>query len=209
MSDFVTARFDDGLKTYLDRIDPKNVPKLTSRTMRRTIDTVKTEASSTIRDDYNIKKADLDPNMKVKYANPGDLKAVITVSGKPITLLYFGAKQLTAQNQVISRTGGKQLKRASRTLQQGVTFEILKGQKKTLKNAFISFDPRLNRLVIWRRVGSHRYPVKSINMVTIASLFANKKTLAAMLKKVKDEGQKIAAQEFNFMMNGRKSPVGD
>ncbi len=201
-SDFFTARFDDGIKNYLDKIDPKNVPKLTARILRKTIDTVKTEASSTVRDDYNIKKGDLDPNMKVQYARPEDLKAVINVSGKPISLLYFGAKQLTAQNRVITMKGGKQLKRASRSLQQGVTYEILKGQKKNLQHAFIAFDPRLNRLVVWRRVGTKRYPVKSVNMVTIASLFANKKTLAAMQRKVREAGPKIAAQEFNFMMNG-------
>lgn len=203
-SDFVTAKFDDGVKKILEQLDPKNATKVLTRTMRRAIDTARTEASSTIRENVKVKKSDLDPQMRVKYAKPDDLKAVINVSGKPISLLYFGAKQLTAQNRVITRTGGRQLKRASRNLGQGVTYEILKGQKKNLPHAFIAFDPRLNRLVVWRRVGTKRYPVKSVNMVTIASLFANRKTLAAMQRKIREEGPKIAAQEFNFVVNGRR-----
>lgn len=206
---FVSLKFD-GLKEALEVINARQAQKATASAMKRMIAMVKTEASSVIRGEYAIKKSDLDPFMKVRMPQWNNLTSNITVSGKPISLMYFAAKQLTAQNRVISRTQGKQLKRASRTLQQGVTFQILKGQSKNLPHAFIQYDSRLKRLMVFYRKGTGRNTIRSVNVVTIASLFANNKTMGAVHAKINDNWQRIFKHELlngPYGMNAKgKSP---
>ncbi len=117
MAQFVTIRLE-GLSEYMATLDPKHAKAAIRPALKRMTDMVKTEASTTIRRDYAIKKVDLDPFMKLQLRQ---LQSEISVTGKPISLLYFGAKQLTSQNRVVSAKGGKQLKRKSRNLGQGTT----------------------------------------------------------------------------------------
>jgi hypothetical protein len=197
-SDFVSLKVD-GLKEYLDALSPKNGKRAMRSAIKRITDMSRTEASTTIRGEYDIQKRDLDPFMKVRLEQ---YKSEITVTGRPISLLYFNARQLTAQNRVITRTSGRQLKRASRTLQQGTTYQILKGHRKNLPNAFIAYDPRTKRMVVWQRKGKERDSVRSINMVTIASLFSNKKTMAAIQTKITDNWPRVVRHELTRVMKG-------
>lgn len=191
---FVSLKVE-GLKEVLEMLEPKRAQQATASAMKRMTDMIKTEASTVIRNDYAIKKSDLDPFMKIRMPQWNNLTSNITVTGKPISLMYFGAKQLTAQNRVISRTQGKQLKRASR-LQQGVTFQVLKGQAKNLPHAFIQYDSRLQRLMVFYRKGVGRNSIRSANVVTIASLFANRKTMDAIHTKINDNWQRIFKHEL-------------
>jgi hypothetical protein len=190
--DFVTLKVE-GLQEYLDALKPQNAQKASKSALKRMTDMVRTEASATIRQDYAIKKTDLDPFMKYTLK---EWRSEISVSGQPISLLYFNAKQLTAQNRIITRKGGRQLQRASRTLGQGVTFQILKGVAKTLPHAFVAYDPRLKRLVVWYRKDKSRGSVRSVNMVTIASLFSSRKTMDAVQKKITDNWPSVFNHEL-------------
>lgn len=183
-------------------LDSKQAQKATASALKRMTQMVRTEASTVIRKDYAIKKADLDPFMKVRLPQWNNLSSTITVTGKPISLMYFNAKQLTAQNRVITRNSGKQMKRASRTLAQGVTYQILKGQTKNLPSAFIQYDSRLRRLVVYYRKSAARNSIRSVNVVTIASLFANRKTMTAVHNKINDNWHKIFKHELLDGPNG-------
>jgi len=191
---FVSLKIE-GLKEVLEVLDPKQAQQATASAMKRMTDMVKTEASSVIRDEYAIKKSDLDPFMKIRMPQWNNLTSNITVTGKPISLMYFGAKQLTAQNRVISRTQGKQLKRKGR-MQQGVTYQVLKGQMKNLPNAFIQYDSRLKKLMVFYRKSKARDSIRSVNVITIASLFANHKTMDAIQAKINDNWQRIFKHEL-------------
>lgn len=192
---FVSLKVE-GLKEALEVLNAKQAQRATASAMKRMIAMVKTEASTVIRNEYAIKKGDLDPFMKVRLPQWNNLTSNITVTGKPISLMYFAAKQLTAQNRVISRNQGKQLKRASRTLQQGVTFQILKGQAKNLPHAFIQYDSRLKRLMVFYRKGKGRNTIRSVNVITIASLFGNKKTTDAIQTNINTNWQRIFKHEL-------------
>lgn len=195
-SDFVSLKVE-GLKEYLQGLSPKEAERASKSALKRVTDMAKTEASSTIREEYAIKKADLDPFMRVTLRS---WESVITVTGKPISLLYFNAKQLTAQNRIITRTGGRQLQRASRTLQGGTAYQILKGQTKSLPHAFIAYDPRLKRMVVWQRKDKSRGSVRTVNMITIASLFGNDKTMRAVQAKISDNWPRVAKHEMIRML---------
>lgn len=192
---FVSLKIE-GLKEALEVLSPKQAQQAAASAMKRMTAMVKTEASSVIREEYAIKKSELDPFMKIRPPQWNNLTSNITVTGKPISLMYFAAKQLTAQNRVISQRQGKQLKRASRTLQQGVTYQILKGQTNNLPHAFIQYDSRLKRLMVFYRKGKGRNTIRSVNVVTIASLFANQKTMAAIHTKINDNWQRIFKHEL-------------
>ena len=199
-NDFISLKVD-GLKDVMEMLDSKQARKATASAMKRMTDMVKTEASTVIRGEYAIKKSDLDPFMRVRLPQWNNLSSTITVTGKPISLMYFNAKQLTAQNRVISRTQGKQLKRASR-MKQGVTYQILKGQSKNLPNAFIQYDLRLQRLMVFYRKGKGRNSIRTVNMVTIASLFANTKTTDAIHSKINSNWARIFKHEILDGPNG-------
>lgn len=195
--EFVSLKLE-GFEEYIRSLDPQNVKKANTSALKRITDMARTEASSTIRADYAIKKSDLDPFMKVQLK---EWKSEITVTGRPISLLYFNAKQLTTQNRVITRTGGRQLKRASRTLQQGVTYQILKGVQKNLPHAFITYDPRTKRLVVWYRKDKSRGSIRTVNMVTIASLFSSRKTMTAVQQKINDNWPRVYNHELVRALN--------
>jgi hypothetical protein len=201
MSEVVSLKLE-GFAEYMATLKADNVKKASRSAMKRITDMARTQASSTIREEYAIKKADLDPFMKYTLK---DWQSIISVTGRPISLLYFNAKQLTAQNRIITRSGGKQLKRASRTLQQGVTYQILKGISKNLPHAFIAYDPRLKRLVVWYRRDKSRGSVKTVNMITIASLFANKKTMEAVQQKITDNWPRVFEHELQRAMQRQGS----
>lgn len=193
----------EGMKEVLEMLDARKAQKATASAMKRMTEMIKTEASNVIRNEYAIKKSDLDPHMKMRLPQWNNLSSSITVTGKPISLIYFGAKQLTRQNRVIGRNSGKQLKRASRTLQQGVTFQIIRGHSKNLPNAFMLYDKRLKRMVVVYRKTSKRNSLRSANVVTIASLFANQKTMSAIHAKINDNWQRIAKHEILRAMNNQ------
>jgi hypothetical protein len=204
-NEFVSLRIE-GLKEVIEALDAKQAQRASASAIKRMTEMVKTEASTVIRNDYAIKKSDLDPFMKVRPPQWNNPSSSITVTGKPISLMYFNAKQLTAQNRVISRTQGKQLKRASRSLGQGVTYQILKGQSKNLPNAFIQYDSRLQRLIVFYRKGKGRDTIRSVNVVTIASLFVNPKTMDAIQSKINDNWNRIFKHELldgPYGLNGK------
>jgi len=191
----------EGMQDVLELLDSKNAQRASSRSLKRMTQMVKTEASSTIRDEYNIRKADLDPYMVMKLPAWNELTSEITVTGKPISLIYFGARQLTAQNRVISWKSGKQLKRSSRSLQGGVTYQIIKGRTMNLPHAFIAYDSRLNRVTVFQRKGKTRLAIKAIRFITIASLFASQKTMDAIHVKINDSWTKVFKHELLFALD--------
>lgn len=136
MSDAITAKFE-GLDDFRALLHPDQYKKAATSAVNKLADQGRAEASRSIREQYNLKVADVNKKFTMKRSRDADLRAVIEAAGKPIPLIYFNANQLTAQNRLITRTMGKQLKRAS-TRAQGVTIQITKGQTITLPHAFIA-----------------------------------------------------------------------
>jgi len=168
----------EGLDTMLALLDPRQYRDAASNAMGKLAAQAKTEASRVIRDKYNIKKSDLDPKINIERAGSDNLVAVLRATGRPIDLTYFGAKQLTAQNQVITRKVGRQLKRASK-MGQGVTVQILKhGPPTYLPHAFIATMPN-GKIGVFTRTGKGK-TIMNKAMVTVATMFGGKDTTASI-----------------------------
>ena len=93
---------------------------------------------------YKIQKRDLDKSIIVrKKARASDLTAIVDVSGKPISLLYFGAQQYQMIRGTAFKTAGRswqELKRMPRKkIGQGVSVQV-RGARKTIPKTFIGYN---------------------------------------------------------------------
>lgn len=121
------------------------------RALNRAAGGVRTDASREIRKTYKVKKATVDKSFSVQTATSQSLRAVVHVSGRPLSLAGFAARQT----------------------KKGVTVNV-KGQRKLIRHAFIrtlktqrgeEFD------VVFIREGKSRLPIKALKTVNVTGLF--------------------------------------
>jgi hypothetical protein len=194
----ITVRLD-GLKEAMEALDPENYKKAMVSALNKVGSQGKTEGSTLIRDNYNIKKKDLDPLIKITYAKGSRLIVVITATGWPIPLTEFGAKQLTAQNRVISKTKSRQLKRASK-MSMGVTVSIIKGRTTSLPKAFIHVTKK-GFMGVFVSVGDRS--IKSKSLVSPATLFGGKKVMSRVIQRVQDQWPIVLSSEIDYYLSRR------
>lgn len=105
----------EGIESALKKFDPQIVQRAAVRALNRAADSTKSNAIKTIRDKYNIKRNILADRMKVNKANKNKLISELVVTGKRLGLFLYGAREI----------------------KKGVSVEVIKGQRKLLKGAFI------------------------------------------------------------------------
>jgi hypothetical protein len=160
--------FQDALDSAIGEME--KIVKLAIRsTMSRVRRYAVTHLSSELRAKWNLKKADLDKKIRVRVSNRGQSYEAfeMTIKGISISLSYFGAKQY-AGNRVITRTVGRQNKRASKF--QGVQVEVIKGRKTRLAGAFLQVADN-GHIMVMKRKGKGRYPVAIKAAISPASMF--------------------------------------
>lgn len=181
-------------------LNPQETKLANRRTLEELGNQVKTAASSEIRNRYNIKKSDLDLLIKFMKPRIDNLEAVIEVKGKPIPLLYFGAKQVTGQNRLITRTQGNQLKRASR-LGQGVTYQVLRREAaKNQPHWFIQYDSRLHQLRVFYRKDARRDSWRAAFVITVASMFNTEEVRQTIDALVAAKGPEIWQRNWRYYL---------
>lgn len=189
-----------GVKEAMEMFDPNVVRKAARSAISKIATQSKTEASKVIRERFNIKKSDLDSKLKITPPRRDNLTAIITATGRPISLTYFGAQQLTTQNRLISRTVGRQLKRAVKR-GQGVTVKIIKAKASTrLPRAFIA-TMRNSHIGVFIRQGKSRLHITEKSLVTIPTLFAGRNVLPKIKKLIQDKWPDILKHELGFFID--------
>jgi hypothetical protein len=136
-----------GIKEALQTLDPENVRRAARRTIKRAAGSGKTIISKIIREKYNIKKKDLDEKISVKI---GDMFATLTLTGKPLNLADFGAREF-----------GKRGRKGS-----GVRVRILKGGKITRLKAFMGKGRGSGAIFVFRRIPGTQSPFAPISKRT-------------------------------------------
>lgn len=129
-----------GLPELLREVDGKHVSTGLARGLKKIGGTVKTRAVKTIREQYNLKKADVDKTFTVRATAA---QVVIACQSRPINLTYFGAKQLGSAGgkRKTIRRQGDEIKKSIRGRAgafAGVTAPIEKGHTTLLQAAFIA-----------------------------------------------------------------------
>lgn len=117
MSDLIEIKLDERKLNQIEamfRGIPSQLPKIVSRAINRTIAPAKTEISQGIRQEVNLKAADIKDNIAMTKATYERWIATIGLSHSLIPILDFGAKQ-TAKGvsfKVYKKSGSKLIKHA-------------------------------------------------------------------------------------------------
>ncbi len=190
----------EGLKEALESMDPKRVNRAASTALAKVAKSAVSTCSAEIRKVYNVKKGDLDPRIKLTPPRADNLTAIITISGKSMSLSYFGAKQL-AGARVISRNkdGLKVVARKRAAKSQGVQVSVLKGKRTQLPQAFMA-RMKSGHIGVFRRMGKDRLPIMEKAVISIGSMARAAKVQPVILKKIGESWVKIFPHELEYQL---------
>ncbi len=158
-----------GARDYLRRLEQRDIPRVVGRTLDRTAKSVRTFVSRSMRERVNLPKAVVDK--AITHRRSGEIQNIraldlgrawfeIRVSGKPVPLRDFGAKQTA----------------------RGVSFKVSKkGSRKTYtrkgRSAFIV--TRIGGHVFVRTgpnpKGANQAPIKKVYGPSLPQFFATKR----------------------------------
>lgn len=189
-----------GLKEAMAMFDPKKVERAAASALKKVAQQARTEASSSIRERFNLKKGDVDKKIEVKQGRQdrSALTATLYITGRGISLTYFGAKERRGP-KVISRKGIKVLKRQPKGA-QGVQVKIMKDGKVTsLPNAFIA-TMKSGHVGVYIRPGKGRTPIIEKGLVSIPTLFQQKTVMERVEQRINEQWPKVFQQEMNYQL---------
>lgn len=191
-----------GLREVLQGLDTPVLRKAAKQTLDDLIKMAKTEASAGIRQHFNVQKKDLDPRLVVTRPTYASLTGEIKVSGKPIPLVYFGAREIRELRGggvlVQNRKSGRRQVRASGP--RGVTYEIEPGEEKTLPKAFMAYHSAFGRVEVFQRKGRSRYPLRTFRSITIASMFEQPRVLDPVVQRIQNEFDRRFAHHLRYFI---------
>lgn len=163
-----------------------DMPQATVRALNKMADQVKVQSAREVRDaGYTLKVSEIKRAMKVLRAAPGNMRATVVASGKPIPLINYGARQTA----------------------KGVSVSVLKGRK-VIAGAFIATMPSGHKGVFVREPGAkhkkvgkgsqaswHALPIRELYGPSIPDGLANKAVQAALLSLIEDKFPKLLEHE--------------
>jgi len=177
----------EGLKEVLAALDPKRATKAASMALNDAARAGRAEAGREIRRKFNIKADKLNSELRnVRFASADSLTAMIQAKGKPISLTYFGAKEVRDIKGrgvlVQTRKSGRMMKRSRSA--RGVSVQITKGKTTSLPKSFIA-TTKSGHIGVFRRIGKSRLPIVDMATITIATMFAQENVQAVTINAVK------------------------
>jgi hypothetical protein len=194
-----------GLENVIKDLNTQNLARAVQRALNRAARGVKTDISSITREKFNIKKADLDRNIEIRFAAAGDTQAVLTVTGDPLLMTYFNPQQFGRGRRVRVRKG--EMVTAGYTgKQSGVKVSIIrKGRPTVLKRSFIARGKGGTLMVFTRRSGTQTgrrgQPIlnrKLIGRKVIAIPSMTQQKSAAIIARGTDRLQRELTHEIQY-----------
>lgn len=199
----------EGIDSLMQTLDPRNVQLAARASINRAADSGKSVSSQEIRKVYNVKASDISPRLKVSPARMDNMKAVLEISGRPMSLSYFGAKQIMAgrvtsrgKNGLITRSNSKMRKYGP--VPQGVRVEVVKGKPTVLRHAFMSQMKKSGHIGVFRRAGKSSLPIYEKNVITITSMISNADVMPSVLQRIQDRLHVEFPRQLDYYMNRGK-----
>lgn len=120
----------EGIKEAIEALNPPKVQRAVKLAINDAARAGRAEAGRAIREKWNVRANKIAEELKnVRLATNDDFTAIIQAKGRPISLAYYGAKEVRR----ITRTKkGKQKK------VRGVTLQVLKGIRVSYPKAFMA-----------------------------------------------------------------------
>lgn len=198
----------EGIEEAIKTFDP-NVVRAAARTaIDRATSSGKTIASDEIRKVWNVKRPELDPRIKITKPRLDDLTGVITISGRGMSLSYFGARQITG-NRVVTRSKKQlksdKIKRAMLKygpLPQGVVVQVKHGKETVLmRNAFfakVKAGKSGSHIGIFRRLSSKRLKIWEKNVISIASMAEDENVMTSVIKRIQERWEVEFPRQLDY-----------
>jgi len=166
-----------GLQNYRNEL----IDGAVVRALNRTATTVRAEAARDIHEEYaGLKISAIKDRIDIQKATKVTLRTIISVSGRPIPIVEFDARQTAA----------------------GVTVKV-KGARKLLRGAFIATMPSGHIGVFYRRgFAGHRagrLPIDQVFSISLPTAFSNKKVFDAVVRAAKERFPAALAQEARYL----------
>lgn len=207
----ITIRLE-GIEEALAKFDPKVVRSAARAAIDRATASGKVAASEEIRNVWNVKKADLDPRIKITPPRVDNLTGYISIGGKGMSLSYFGARQIMG-GTVRSRVG-KNIKSGKVTrgmlksgpIPQGVMVEILKGKgTMLLRNAFLAkvAAPKSgnSHIGVFRRGTKKRLPIYEKSVISIATMANRPEVMDRIRSRISERWMKEFPHQLDYFLS--------
>lgn len=161
------------------------------RALNKTAAQAKTEASRAVRAaGYNIKASAIKRSFSVKRATESNLEVRLNATGKPITLINYGARQ-TKKGVSVTVKGGRTVLRHAFIGKMGNGHT---GVFERTGAALLGKKAMVNGVL--RRVNA---PIKELYGPSIPDSLANAAVQTALMKKIKDKFPEVLAHEVAFI----------
>lgn len=189
----------EGMEAARKSFDPKIVQRAAKAAVKDATAAAKTETRRSLLDGWKIKSGDLNRRLSVK-ANMVEAEAVLSISGPPISLSYFGAVQVMGSKRISRGKDGMVKATRARNLGPqpvGVRVQIRPGAWTLLRGAWMRntrnfagraiggellFGSQSSARVL-ERVGGKIIGPKSI---TIASMFEQVKVSSKVISRASE-----------------------
>jgi hypothetical protein len=151
------------------------------RALNRTATTIRAEAARDINEEYpGLKIGAIKDKIDIQRANKITQRAIVSVSGRPIPIVEFAARQTAA----------------------GVTVKV-KGTRKLLRGAFLATMPSGHIGVFYRRgpPGARvaRLPIDQVFSISLPVAFSNKRVMDAVVRAAQERFPDALSQEVRFI----------
>ena len=201
-----------GLEEAKKILDVKQYQKAITFSLNRAVKSGRTEASEQIRKGekpFALLKSDVDRKMNVRLPNP--YNAVLKITSGPWILSYFKPRQIVGGKSAIKRTkkkGFELIKGTGRKNSGGVSIEIVKGRRVTLKHAFIATGKGGTPLVFWRKKGdksstTNKDKLAALKVYSLPSMFKKPAVLGKVIDKIKTQWEKEITSAINRIISGK------
>ncbi|NTW87807.1 MAG: hypothetical protein HGB26_01485 [Desulfobulbaceae bacterium] len=191
-----------GFEELKAKLDPGRVQLAARQSINRAARSGKVFASEEIRKEYNLKAGELTPRLKVYDAALSSMVARLEITGRPMSLSYFDAKQITA-TKVVSRKGKALITKRNRMRKAGpvpigVTAQVLKGRTAFLQKSFMA-KMRSGHIGVFVNKGGRRIMEK--NVITIPSMVANTRVMPKLLRRIEERLMIEFPRQLEYYLN--------
>ena len=206
----------EGIREAMEALDPKKVQAAASSALNKLMAQVKTAGVNKVASTWNIKRNDLTTTgtgkgrLQVKRATWGNMETVLAITGRSISLSYFGAVQIYG-NRTRTRKGqeirqGKLTGRMRKAgpMPQGVIVELIKGKRTYLKSAFLAKVKAGNQgqhIGVFNRLGMSRLPIMEKKLISIPSMFSQAPVMAEVNRVINENWEKTFKHELEFYLS--------
>jgi len=170
----------EGLEKLLDE---KIYRKALQRTIKRMGTKFKKRAMKEVRKTYNVKAKTLKAHIKehMSKASNNGIEWRFSVTGRPVNLIHFGARQTS----------------------KGVSVKVKKGNgRRVIKSAFIAHDSGGHKRVFMRK-GKERMPIESKSTLSYPQMF-NKEIIDKAMKEVEENYEKEFKHNLDYYLGRLK-----